>query len=60
MFSTLKFFFLLPKLYSLCFKLYDVLTILHKLRSVINVVCEREILSHFTKLFFINDIENIN
>jgi hypothetical protein len=33
------------------------LTILHKLRNVVNVVWKREIMSWFTKLSFINDMK---
>jgi len=45
--------------YSICPKLYYDLIISHKL-SVINVVWEREIISHFTKLSFIYGIAKIN
>jgi len=38
-------------------KLYDVLGILHTLRNAINFVWEKDIMSCFTKLSLINDIE---
>jgi hypothetical protein len=37
-----------------------VLTILHKLRNIINVAWKREIMSLFIKLSLINGIEKIN
>jgi len=41
-------------------KFYDVLSILHILRNVINIVWKRDIMSCFTKLSLINNMRKIN
>jgi len=41
-------------------KWYKLLSYKKKKRNVINVIWEREIISNFTKLSFINDIRKIN
>jgi len=48
------------ELFSLRLKLYDVLSILHILRNAINIVWKRDIMSCFTKLSLINNMEKIN
>jgi len=40
--------------------LYEVMGISHILRNVVNIVWERDIMSYFTKLSLINDMEKIN
>jgi len=46
--------------YSLRPKLYDVFDISHILRNAINIVWKRDIMSCFTKLSLINNMEKIN
>ena len=46
--------------YSLRPKLYDVLSISHVLRNIINFVWEINIISCFTKLSLINGMRKIN
>lgn len=62
--SVFIFFFFLSLIekitsYSISFKLYEVLIIFQKL-CIINIVREREIISYFIQLFFIDNIEKIN